>query len=48
MAYYEAKLKSKGNKTSPCFRPLRAANASDKYLFTRTMVQVSFKHIWSD
>jgi hypothetical protein len=32
MAYSKAKLKSNGDKASPCLRPFWMGNLSDKYL----------------
>jgi hypothetical protein len=45
MAYSKAKLKSNGNRASPCFSPLWIGNLSDKSLPIRTLLWVSFKHI---
>jgi hypothetical protein len=33
MAYSKAKLKSNGDKASPCFKPFLIGNVSDKWLF---------------
>jgi hypothetical protein len=33
MAYSKAKLKSSGDKASPCFRPFRIRKLSDVYLY---------------
>jgi hypothetical protein len=46
MAYSKAQLKSYGHKASPCFRPFWTGNLSDWYLPIRTVLWVSFKHIW--
>jgi hypothetical protein len=43
--YSEAKLKSNGNKASPCFTSFLIGKVSDKYLLTRTLLYVLFKHI---
>jgi hypothetical protein len=45
MAYSKAKLKSSGDRASPCFRPFWIGNLSDKCLPIRTLLYVSFKHI---
>jgi hypothetical protein len=34
MAYFQAKMKSNGDKASPCFRPFWIRNVSQKYLLT--------------
>ena len=39
-------MKSNDDKASPCFKPLLTGNMSDKRLNTRTLLQVSFKHIF--
>jgi hypothetical protein len=39
MAYSKAKLKSNGNKASPCFKPYLIGNMSDKCLPTRTLLK---------
>jgi len=44
MAYSKAKLKSNGNKASPCFKPFLIGNMSDKCLLT--VLQVVFRHIF--
>jgi len=36
--YSKAKLKSNGDKASPCFKPFLIGNISDKYLPTRTLL----------
>jgi hypothetical protein len=45
MAYSKAKLKSNGDRESPCFRPFLIGNAPDKCLPIRILLLVSFKHI---
>ena len=37
MAYSKAKLKSNGDRASPCFKPLLIGNMSDKFLPTLTL-----------
>lgn len=44
MAYAKANLKSNGNKTSLCLRTFWRGNARKKYLRTRILLQVPFKH----
>ena len=46
MAYTNAKLKSNGDKTSPCFKPFFIGNMSDKCLSSQTLLYVSFRHIF--
>ena len=46
MAYSKAKLKSNGDGASPCFKPFLIGNMSDKFLPTRTLLQVSFRHVF--
>jgi hypothetical protein len=41
----KSKLKSNGNKASPCFRPFLIGNASDKYLPTQNLLEVLFERI---
>jgi len=41
MAYYKEKLKSNGNRASPCFKPFLVGNTSDDFLPTRTLLYVS-------
>jgi hypothetical protein len=45
MAYYKAKLKSSGDRASPCFRPFGIGKRSDKCLPARNLINVSFRHI---
>ena len=45
MAYSKAKLKSNGDKASPCFKPFLIGNMSDKFLPTWTPLCVSVRHI---
>ena len=45
MTYSKAKLKSSGDKASPCFRLFLIGYLSDKCLPTRTLLHVSFRHI---
>jgi len=45
IAYSTAKLKSNGDKVSPCFRPFWKGNLSDRFLPIQTALYVSFKHI---
>ena len=47
MAFSKAKLKSNGDKSSSCFKPFLTGHMSDKCLPTRTLLQVSFRHICS-
>jgi hypothetical protein len=44
MAYSKAKLTSKGDKTSPCFKPFLTVNMSDKCLPTQTMLYLPIRH----
>ena len=46
MSYPTAKLKSNGDKASPCFKPFLTGNISDKFLPTRTLLYVSVRHIF--
>jgi hypothetical protein len=41
----KAKLKSSGDKASPCFKPFWIGKLSDQYLPIRTLLYVSFKQI---
>jgi hypothetical protein len=45
MVYSRTKLKSSGDKASPCFKPFRRGKPSDKCLPVQTLLYVSFKHI---
>jgi hypothetical protein len=45
MAYSKAKLKSSGDRGSPCFRPFWIGKLSDKCLPIRTLQNVSCKHV---
>jgi hypothetical protein len=45
MAYMKVKMKSNGNKASPCFKPFPMENASYRSLPVQALIQVSFKHI---
>jgi hypothetical protein len=45
MAYSKAKLKSSGDRASPCSRPIWIGKLSDKCLLLWTSLYVSFKHI---
>jgi len=45
MAYSKAKLKSNGDRVSPCFKPFLIGNMSDKFLPTRALLNVSVRHI---
>jgi hypothetical protein len=47
MVYSQAKLKSSGDKASPCFKPFWIEKLSDKCLLIRTLLYVSSKHILS-
>ena len=47
MAYSKAKLKSNGDRASPCFNPFLIGNISDKFLPTRTLLYVSVRHIFT-
>jgi hypothetical protein len=40
MAYSKAKLKSSGDKASPCFRPFFAGKLSDKQPYERKVLYV--------
>jgi hypothetical protein len=42
MSYSNAKLKSSGDRASPCFRPFLIGNAPDKCLPMRISLKVSF------
>jgi hypothetical protein len=42
----KAKLKSNGDKPSPCFKPFLIGNMSDKFLPVRIVLYVSFRHIF--
>ena len=44
MGYSKAKLKSNGDRASPCFKPFLIGNISDTFLPTRTLLYVSVKH----
>jgi hypothetical protein len=46
MAYSKAKLKSNVDRASPCFKPFLIRNLSDKFLPIRTLLYVSFRHIF--
>ena len=46
MAYYTAKLKGNGDKASPFFKQFLIGNTWDKLLPTRTLLYVSFRHIF--
>jgi hypothetical protein len=48
MAYSKAKLKSTGDRVSPCFRPFCIGKLSDKCLPIWTLLYVSFKHTLID
>ena len=43
MAYSKAKLKSIGDRASPCFKPFLIGNLSDTFLPTRTLLYVSVR-----
>jgi len=45
IVHSEAKMKSSGDKASPCFRPFLVGNGSDTFLPIRTSLYVSFKYI---
>ena len=45
MAYSRAKLNSKGDSASPCLRPQWIGKASEENRPTRTLLQVSLRHI---
>jgi hypothetical protein len=47
VAYSKAKLKSIGDKSSPCFTPFWIAKLSDKCLRIRILLYVLFKHVLS-
>jgi hypothetical protein len=42
MAYYKAKLKSSGDRASPCYRPFWIGKLSHKCLSMWTLLYVSF------
>jgi hypothetical protein len=42
MAYSKAKLKSSGDKASPCFRPFSMLNLSDRFLPIRTILKSKY------
>ena len=46
MAYSKAKLKSIGDRASPCFKPFLIGNLSDTFLPTRTLLYVSVRLIF--
>ena len=46
MAYSKAKLKSSGDRASPCFKPFLIGNLSDTFLPTRTLLYVSVRLIF--
>jgi len=46
MAYSKAKLTSNGDRASPCFETFLIENMSDKFLPTRILLYVSFRHIF--
>ena len=46
MAYSKAKLKSSGDRASPCLRPLLIGNLTDTFLPTRTLLYVSVRFIF--
>src|SRR5215510_3091168 len=46
MASSKAKLKSNGDRSSPCFKPFLIGNISDKFLPTRNLLYVSVRHIF--
>jgi hypothetical protein len=46
MAYSKEKLKSNGDRASPCFKPFLIGNMSDKFLPTRTLLYVSIRQIF--
>jgi len=45
MAYSKAKLKSNGDRASPCFKPVLTGIMSDKFLPTRALLYISVRHI---
>ena len=46
MAYSKAKLKSSGDRASPCSKPFLIGNLSDTFLPTRTLLYVSLRLIF--
>ena len=46
MACSKAKLKSSGDRASPCFKPFLIGNLSDTFLPTRTLLYVSVRLIF--
>jgi hypothetical protein len=46
MVYSKAKLKSSGDRVSPCFKPLLIGNMSDRFLRTWTLLYVSVRHVF--
>jgi hypothetical protein len=45
MAFSKAKLKSGGDRATPCFGPFWIEKLSDKCLHIQTLLYISFKHI---
>jgi hypothetical protein len=45
MSCSKEKLRSRGNRASPCFRQFSIGKLSDKSVCIRTLLYVSFKHI---
>jgi hypothetical protein len=43
MAYSKTKLKSNGDRASPCFKPFLIGNISDKFLPTRRDIYKNIK-----
>ena len=41
MTYSKAKLKSNGDRASPCFKPFLIGNLSDKFLPTRPLLKLN-------
>ena len=44
MAYSKAKLRSNGDRASPCSNPFLIGNMSEKFLPTRNQLNVSVRH----
>jgi hypothetical protein len=46
MAFSKSKLKSNGDRASPCFKPFLIRNVSDKFLPARSLLFVAVRHIF--
>jgi len=45
MAYSKAKLKSNGDRASPCFKPFLIGNSSDKYTLPKKDHSISIRDV---